>query len=144
MGKHDKGPWRRYVLMKPRTAGLLLCPRSDESSSIRATVSGDNRPCAVGKEGNVSQLANTECDSCTLLFGAISFTCGFPGFFNIRCAVRLGVCDVGPFDGMYIVIPLPPLLRVGDLKVRPTVSSRHNTATTTTSRNLILAFMTIE
>jgi hypothetical protein len=59
MGTQESGPCLRYVRRKLETASLCtsIC------SSSRMTVSGLNRPCAVRKEGSVSQLASTECES---------------------------------------------------------------------------------
>lgn len=62
MAKQDMGPCRLYV-SKNRIKASLRCPLRRVSSSSRMTVSGDKRPCAVGKEGSVSQLANTELES---------------------------------------------------------------------------------
>lgn len=46
------------------------------------TVSGDNSPCAVRKDGKVSQLASTEFDN--FVFDDLSFDfCCTIGFFTL-------------------------------------------------------------
>jgi len=52
------GPLLRYLRRKDSTVGVL-----DEDSSNCDTTSGDNSPCAVGKEGSVSLAASTELES---------------------------------------------------------------------------------
>ena len=60
-------------------------------------------PCAVRKEGSVSQEANTDCESFTVDFRGELDKPEVPGIFNIFWAVMLGVSVVGVFAGTYMV-----------------------------------------
>jgi hypothetical protein len=51
-------------------------------ASSRMTVSGDSKPCAVRKDGNVSQLASTEFDNFVFVDRSFDFCCTI-GFFTL-------------------------------------------------------------
>ena len=81
ISRHDIGPFRRYESRNIETAWLPWPP--EVISCILNTVAGDKIPCAAGKEGSVSQLANTDCDS----FVFILLSCSGPNVFSICWAV---------------------------------------------------------
>lgn len=100
------GPNLRYVSRKYETASLRR--RFLVISSIRMTVSGERRPCAVGKDGKVSVPERTELDRgrdedeslCFfLLFGVDFFV---PGAVRMLFAAMGGVWDVGEEGGRYM------------------------------------------
>lgn len=55
------------------------------------TVSGDSSPCAVRKDGSVSQLARTEFDNCVLEDLSFDFCCTI-GFFTLK--LLLVYCNI--------------------------------------------------
>lgn len=102
IGKQDMGPLRRYWRRNIFRASL----RSPSStiSSIRFTVSGERIPCAVRKEGSVSQEARTDWDSLTVVFRCSPIVRVAPAVLSIFCAVILAVSEVGVLGGTYMVI----------------------------------------
>ena len=84
IGTQDNGPWVRYVCKKVESAWFLLFRGDDVEriASSRMTVSGDSNPCAVRKDGKVSQLAKTEFDNFVLVDRSFDFCCTI-GFFTL-------------------------------------------------------------
>ena len=62
IGRHAIGPSLRYVSRKRTRGAERELVAEAVISCIRWTISGDRRPCAVGKQGRVSDAARTELD----------------------------------------------------------------------------------
>lgn len=96
--RQDMGPCCRYVFKKVETASLPRPPLV--ISSILETVSGLRIPCAVGKEGSVSDSARTLFERRQLLPRSCSAPTVLSIFWAIMGAV---VCEVGDEGGRYVV-----------------------------------------
>jgi len=94
---------------------------------MRMTVSGDKRPCEVGKEGSVSLEASTDCDSVT---GEVRFRSArlTTPSLSIFCAVMLGVSDVGKLVGAYCMRVVDGRVFLGDGAVHACTEPKERSA----------------